>query len=177
MLVASSMPVRELEWFARPRGGVRVHANRGANGIDGLVSTTLGIALGSGAATVGLLGDLAWFHDGNGLLAAAAASTHRARATFVVLDNGGGGIFHFLPAREVAEFEELFATPPAVDPVAIARLHGLEVHRVERAAEIGAAVGASLEAGGVRVIVVPTDRHTNVARHEALWAAVAAAVP
>lgn len=176
LLVASSMPVRELEWFAAPRSGVRVHANRGANGIDGLVSTTLGIAVGCHAPTVGLLGDLAWLHDTNGLLGAAAASARGARATFVVLDNGGGGIFHFLPASAVPEFDDLFATPQAVDPVAVARVYGLDARRVGSAGDVGPAVRAALDAGGVRVIVVPTDRHTNVARHGALWSAVVAAL-
>ena len=173
LLVASSMPVRDVEWFAAPRTGVRVHANRGANGIDGLVSTTLGIATGSGVPTVGLLGDLALLHDTNGLLAASGLDDRAVTATFVVLDNGGGGIFHFLPAAAVAEFDELFATPQAADPVALALAYGLDARRIARASDVGPAVRAALDAGGVRVLVVPTDRHRNVARHERVWAAVA----
>jgi 2-succinyl-5-enolpyruvyl-6-hydroxy-3-cyclohexene-1-carboxylate synthase len=176
LLVASSMPVRELEWFAAPRGGLRVHANRGANGIDGLVSTTLGIAAGARVPTVALLGDLAWLHDTNGLLSAARLAATGVDATFVVSDNGGGGIFHFLPAAAMPEFDELFATPQTVDLAALARVYGVEATRVERAEQVGPAVGAALAAGGVRVIVVPTDRHTNVARHEAIWSAVASAL-
>ena len=178
LLVASSMPVRDIEWFAAPRAGIRVHANRGANGIDGLVSTTLGIAAAGGGPTVGLLGDLAWLHDSNGLLAATAlaASATPVRATFVVLDNDGGGIFHFLPTSAMPELDELFVTPQAVDPIALAAAYGLEVTRVERASEVGPAVAASLAAGGVRAMVVPTDRRTNVGRHEGVWAAVAQAV-
>lgn len=176
LLVASSMPVREVEWFAAPRGGLRVHANRGANGIDGLVSTTLGIGAGGRVPTVGLLGDLAWLHDTNGLLSAAPLAASGVDATFVVSDNGGGGIFHFLPASTMPEFEALFATPQSVDLAALARAYGVEATRVERASEVGPAVGAALAAGGVRLIVVPTDRRTNVARHEAIWSAVAAAI-
>jgi 2-succinyl-5-enolpyruvyl-6-hydroxy-3-cyclohexene-1-carboxylate synthase len=153
-----------------------VHANRGANGIDGLVSTTLGIAVGSGAPTVGLLGDLALLHDTNGLLAAAGLDLGAVRATFVVLDNGGGGIFHFLPAAAVAEFDQLFGTPQAVDPVALARAYGLDARRVTRASDVGPSVAAALEAGGVRILVVPTDRHANVAHHEQVWSAVATAL-
>jgi 2-succinyl-5-enolpyruvyl-6-hydroxy-3-cyclohexene-1-carboxylate synthase len=177
LLVASSMPVREVEWFAAPRSALNVYANRGANGIDGLVSTTLGIATGLGVPTIGLLGDLAFLHDTNGLLGAAAAAARGVRATFVVIDNDGGGIFHFLPTSAVSELDELFVTPQSVDPAAIARAHGLDVHRVERASDVGPAVRAGVDAGGVRVIVVPTDRHTNVARHERLWSAVAGALP
>jgi 2-succinyl-5-enolpyruvyl-6-hydroxy-3-cyclohexene-1-carboxylate synthase len=185
LLVASSMPVREVEWFAAPRSDVTVHANRGANGIDGLVSTTLGIAAGGRVPTVGLLGDLAWLHDTNGLLAVPAFSTKGFSAsgswdnvsvTFVVLDNGGGGIFHFLPVSEVSELDALFVTPQAVDPVATARAHGIAARRVDRASEVGPALGKALDAGGVSVIVVPTDRHANVERHERLWAAVAGTV-
>ena len=176
LLVASSMPVREVEWFAAPRRGVRVHANRGANGIDGLVSTTLGIATGANVPTVGLLGDLAWLHDANGLLAAARLTASGVDATFVVADNGGGGIFHFLPASALPELDDLFVTPQTVDVAALARAYGLETARVERASKVGPAVRDSLAAGGVRLIVVPTDRRTNVARHEAIWSAVAAAI-
>ena len=181
LVVASSMPVREVEWFAAPRSGVTVHANRGANGIDGLVSTTLGIAAGSRVPTVGLLGDLAWLHDANGLLAvpgfsadgfSARGSWDNVSVTFVVLDNGGGGIFHFLPVSQVPELDALFATAQAVDPVAIARAHGIAARRVDRASEVGPAVAAALDAGGVSMIVVPTDRHANVERHERLWVAV-----
>ncbi|HEX4493908.1 MAG TPA: 2-succinyl-5-enolpyruvyl-6-hydroxy-3-cyclohexene-1-carboxylic-acid synthase [Acidimicrobiia bacterium] len=176
LLVASSLPVRELEWFARPRArehSVRVHANRGANGIDGLVSTTLGIAAARTGPTVALLGDLAWLHDSNGLLA--ARDLDRA-VTFVVLDNGGGGIFHFLPAGGLAEREQLFTTPAGVDPVALAAAYGIDARRVERAAAVAPAVEAALAAGGVRVVVVPTDRETTVARHDRLWQAVAEAL-
>ncbi len=176
LLVASSMPVREIEWFAAPRGGVRVHANRGANGIDGLISTTLGIAAGANAPTVGLLGDLAWLHDANGLLAAGRLAASGVDATFVVPDNGGGGIFHFLPASALAELDDLFVTPQTVDVAAVARAYGVETTRVERGSEVGPAVRAALSAGGVRLIVVPTDRRTNVARHETIWSAVAASV-
>ena len=126
--------------------------------------------------TVGLLGDLAWLHDANGLLAAVRLAANGVDATFVVADNGGGGIFHFLPSSRMAELDELFVTPPSVDPAALAGAYGVEATRVERGSEVGPAVGAALDAGGVRLIVVPTDRHTNVARHEAVWSAVAAAV-
>ena len=96
LVVASSLPVRALEWCMAPRDNLRVLANRGANGIDGFVSTVVGVAQASAPApTVGLCGDLCFLHDTNGLLGATGP------ATFVVLDNDGGGIFSYLPPAEL----------------------------------------------------------------------------
>jgi 2-succinyl-5-enolpyruvyl-6-hydroxy-3-cyclohexene-1-carboxylate synthase len=182
-VVASSMPVRDLESFARPRDDVVVHANRGVNGIDGFVSTVLGVAASAGAAaagnassgnegpTVALVGDLCFLHDVNGLLGA----EHRGLdATFVVVDNGGGGIFSFLPQAELPDhFETLFGTRQDVDLAAVARLHGLEVDEVRSAGALAPAVEASIATGGVRVVLVRTDRSVNVQRHRDVWSAVA----
>jgi 2-succinyl-5-enolpyruvyl-6-hydroxy-3-cyclohexene-1-carboxylate synthase len=182
LVVASSMPVRDLEAFAGrvPSG---VFANRGVNGIDGLVSTVLGVAAGSGGPAeparrpvVGLLGDLAFLHDAGGLLGAAARGLD---AVFVVVDNGGGGIFSFLPQAGLPSerFEQLFGTPPGADVTEVAAAYGIPAQRIERAAEVPAALEAALAAGGVRLLVVPTgDRTANVDRHRAAWAAVAEAV-
>jgi 2-succinyl-5-enolpyruvyl-6-hydroxy-3-cyclohexene-1-carboxylate synthase len=174
LVVASSMPVRDVEAFARPRAGIRCFANRGVNGIDGFVSTVLGIAAAHDAPTVALLGDLCFLHDVNGLL---GAKERGLDATFVVLDNDGGGIFSFLPQADLPEhFDLLFGTPHGLDLIAVAEAHGLPAERVEKAADVGAAVRASTRAGGVRVIVVPTDRADNVSRHRHVWAAVASAL-
>jgi len=173
LVVASSMPVRDLDSFARPRDDIRVHANRGVNGIDGFVSTTLGIAAGAGAPTVAMLGDLCFLHDSNGLLGAAKQDVD---AVFVVVDNNGGGIFSFLPQAELTEhFEELFGTPPNIDLAALAAVHQIPVTRITRADELPAAVEAAVVAGGVRMVHVRTDRETNVARHRELEAVAAAA--
>ncbi|MET0920736.1 MAG: 2-succinyl-5-enolpyruvyl-6-hydroxy-3-cyclohexene-1-carboxylic-acid synthase [Acidimicrobiia bacterium] len=172
--VASSMPVRDLESFAAPRERVRVHANRGVNGIDGFVSTVLGIAAASDGPSVALLGDLCLLHDSNGLL---GATRRGVDATFVVVDNDGGGIFSFLPQAELPDhFEALFATPPGVDVTALAGVHGIPVVEVDRAADVSGAVEASAEAGGVRMVHLHTDRATNVTRHREVWSAVASAV-
>jgi 2-succinyl-5-enolpyruvyl-6-hydroxy-3-cyclohexene-1-carboxylate synthase len=186
LVVASSMPVRDLEAFAG-RVPHPVYANRGVNGIDGLISTVLGVAAGArpagrgpagpaGPAVVGLLGDLAFLHDAGGLL---GAPSRGLDAVFVVVDNGGGGIFSFLPqaALPSERFELLFGTPPGADVAAVATAYGVPVERVARAAEVGPALEGALAAGGVRVLIVPTgDRTGNVDRHRQAWAAVADAI-
>ena len=175
LVVASSMPVRDLEAFAG-RVPPRVFANRGVNGIDGLVSTVLGVAVGVGAPVVGLLGDLAFLHDAGGLL---GAPDRGLDAVLVVVDNGGGGIFSFLPQAGLPSerFELLFGTPSGVDVSAVAAAYGIPAERVERAGEVGPALDRALAAGGVRVVMVPTgDRAANVDRHRQAWAAVAEAV-
>jgi 2-succinyl-5-enolpyruvyl-6-hydroxy-3-cyclohexene-1-carboxylate synthase len=178
LVVASSMPVRDLEAFAgqTPR---RVFANRGVNGIDGLVSTVLGVAAGAaglGGPAVGLLGDLAFLHDAGGLLGAAGRGLD---AVFVVVDNRGGGIFSFLPQAGLPSerFELLFGTTPDADVAAVAQAYGVPAERVERAGDVGAALEGAMSASGVRVVVVPTgDRTANVDRHRQAWVAVAEAV-
>jgi 2-succinyl-5-enolpyruvyl-6-hydroxy-3-cyclohexene-1-carboxylate synthase len=174
LVVASSMPVRDVEAFARPRAGVRFLANRGVNGIDGFVSTVLGAATASSGPTVALLGDLCLLHDVNGLLGAAERGVD---ATFVVLDNDGGGIFSFLPQAELPDhFELLFGTPHGVDLAALTAIHGLPAQRVEKAGEVVPAVEAAIAAGGVRFVIVPTERTENVRRHRDAWTAVASAL-
>jgi 2-succinyl-5-enolpyruvyl-6-hydroxy-3-cyclohexene-1-carboxylate synthase len=177
LVVASSMPVRDVEWYGAARTGIEVLANRGANGIDGMVSTVLGAAAGSeGRPTVGLLGDLAFLHDAGALVGAAGRGLD---AVVVVVDNKGGGIFSFLPqATTVAAplAERLFGTPHDVDLVALAAVHGLTASEVTAADGLAPAVASGLAAGGVRVIVVRTDRRANVAVHDEIHAAVSAAL-
>jgi 2-succinyl-5-enolpyruvyl-6-hydroxy-3-cyclohexene-1-carboxylate synthase len=175
LALASSMPVRDAECFAAPRDGVRVHANRGVNGIDGFVSTVLGIAAGHGGPTVGLVGDLCFLHDGNGLLGATGRTID---ATIVVVDNDGGGIFSFLPQADVPRhFDALFGTPHGVDLAALATVHGVPVTEVVEADAVGPAVVDATAAGGVHVVLVRTaDRAANVARHREVWSAVAQAI-
>ena len=175
LFVSSSMPVRDLEWYGAPRGGVRVLANRGANGIDGVVSTAVGVAL-AGRPTVALLGDLAFLHDTNGLL---RLRDRQVDLTFVVVDNDGGGIFSFLPQRadlEPDQFEHLFGTPHGVDLLMLAALHGLRVGEIVEEASVARTVATAVHEGGVRVLVVRTDRQANVEVHDTLTAAVAEAL-
>jgi 2-succinyl-5-enolpyruvyl-6-hydroxy-3-cyclohexene-1-carboxylate synthase len=174
LVVASSMPVRDLETFAAPRSRVRVVSNRGANGIDGFVSTALGVAAGSNDTTVALLGDLCFLHDSNGLL---GASSRGLDMTFVVVDNDGGGIFSFLPQAELpGDFERLFGTPHHLDLAALAHVHGLAATEIRSGADVGPVVAETTRMGGTHVVVVRTDRVENVARHRAVFAAVADAL-
>jgi 2-succinyl-5-enolpyruvyl-6-hydroxy-3-cyclohexene-1-carboxylate synthase len=149
--------------------------NRGVNGIDGFVSTVLGGAQVADGPVVALLGDLCFLHDSNGLI---GASTRGINATLVVVDNDGGGIFSFLPpaqALPASDFETLFSTPTGVDIVDLCAVHGIAAESVTEAAELTDTLGRAVATPGVSVIVVRVDRTTNVARHQAVWEAVAAA--
>jgi 2-succinyl-5-enolpyruvyl-6-hydroxy-3-cyclohexene-1-carboxylate synthase len=172
IVVSSSMPVRDLEWFAPPRDGVRVFSNRGVNGIDGVVSTAVGVALSSKSPTALLIGDIAMLHDSNGLL---NLIRRDAQLKVIVIDNEGGGIFSFLPqaqAMEGDQFEQLFGTPHSVDFAALAKTHGIAFTWVSTAQELRRELGNP----ATSMIGVRTDRSKNVDDHNALYSAVAAAV-
>ena len=179
LVVSSSMPVRDVEWFGGLQPGVRVLANRGANGIDGVVSTAVGVALasrGTGERTAVLVGDVAFLHDSNALLGLVARGVD---LTMVVIDNDGGGIFSFLPqaaALGPGPFELLFGTPHGVDLPTLAAAHGVPVSVAATTAEVPTAIAASLAAGGVSLVLIRTDRQANVGVHDEIGAAVAAAM-
>jgi 2-succinyl-5-enolpyruvyl-6-hydroxy-3-cyclohexene-1-carboxylate synthase len=173
LLLGSSMPVRDVESFSAGRDGVVVRSNRGVNGIDGMVSTALGMAVAGGSPVVALLGDLGFVHDTNGLL---GATRRGIDVTFVVVDNNGGGIFSFLPQAGHPRFEELFATPHGIDLAALARLHGISVEAPTVPGDVAPSVVRAVGAGGVRLVHLRTDRHANVAAHRAVQAAVEAAL-
>lgn len=177
LVASSSMPVRDVEWYARPRRGVRFFSNRGANGIDGVVSSALGVASAGAGPTTALMGDLAFLHDVNGLLS--PPSRPPPGCALVVVDNDGGGIFSFLPqASELAphRFEELLGTPHGLDLCAVARAHGAEAEEASTAGELVELMEAGHRRAGVSVVVVRTDRVTNVEAHDELHRAVAEAV-
>jgi 2-succinyl-5-enolpyruvyl-6-hydroxy-3-cyclohexene-1-carboxylate synthase len=175
LAVASSMPVRDLESFARPRQGVTVVANRGVNGIDGFVSTALGVAASRvRPVTVAIVGDLCLLHDANGLL---GVQRRGIDAVLVVVDNDGGGIFSFLPQVALSDhFEQLFGTPHGVDIAELGALHGVPVTNVERADQLVPAVETAIASGGVRMVRVRTERAENAKRHELVFRAVAEAL-
>jgi 2-succinyl-5-enolpyruvyl-6-hydroxy-3-cyclohexene-1-carboxylate synthase len=174
LVVASSMPVRDVDAFAGALPGVRVLASRGVNGIDGLVSTALGAALGAARPTALLCGDLAFLHDLGGLVAAARL---RADLVVVAIDNDGGGIFDFLPIAQATDrFEALFSMPHGLDLPAAARLVRAQLHEPRGPAPLADAVRAALAAGGLHLVHVRTDRRTNVAAHREVAARAVAAL-
>ena len=167
LVVSSSMPVRDVEWYSAARDGLSIFSNRGANGIDGVVSTAVGVAL-AGTPTVLLIGDVAFLHDINGLL---GVDRRGIDLCVVVIDNDGGGIFSFLPQAASLgrdEFELLFGTPHGVDLSMLVHAHGLPVLEAADDLSVGVAVAATLQAGGVHVVLVHTDRAANVETHEML---------
>ncbi|MEJ7582629.1 MAG: 2-succinyl-5-enolpyruvyl-6-hydroxy-3-cyclohexene-1-carboxylic-acid synthase [Acidimicrobiales bacterium] len=172
--------VRDLEWYGEPRRAVRVVANRGANGIDGVTSTAVGVALasetGGRSPTVLLVGDVAFLHDTNGLLGLARRPVD---LTVVVVDNDGGGIFSFLPQRQSVPpetFELLLGTPHGVDLAALSAAHGLAVEQPATAADVVPAIRARVVGGGPGIVHVRTARDANLAVHDEIHAAVAEAI-
>jgi 2-succinyl-5-enolpyruvyl-6-hydroxy-3-cyclohexene-1-carboxylate synthase len=171
----SSMPVRDLDtFFPAVTGPLRLLANRGANGIDGVVSSALGAAAAADGPLVLAIGDLSFYHDMNGLL---AARLHALDATVVLLNNDGGGIFSFLPqAAHPRHFERLFGTPHGLDFRPAVEMYGGRYERVTAWPAFRDAVRAALEAPGLKVIELPTDRARNVELHRLVWPAVSAAL-
>lgn len=169
LVVASSMPVRDLDLVMRPRAGIQIYANRGVSGIDGFVSTAMGVAIGHlvEGPTVALCGDLSLLHDVNGLM---PGPEPRPNITFVVINNDGGGIFSLLPQAssvDPAAFERLFGTPHRMSLKKLAAAYEVEHTLVSTAAELAAALSSN---GGVRIIEVRTNRAENAALHERLRA-------
>jgi 2-succinyl-5-enolpyruvyl-6-hydroxy-3-cyclohexene-1-carboxylate synthase len=172
LYTASSMPIRDvdlcMESGDRP---LRIAANRGANGIDGLLSSGLGAAAAWEGPVAVLAGDLSALHD----LTALAEARRGAPVTFVIVDNDGGGIFHFLPQAAFPEvFERHFGTPHGLDLAAAARALGLDVVEPASSSELEEFVSAPPERS--RVAVVRTDRAANPAHHREILTAVEAAL-
>jgi 2-succinyl-5-enolpyruvyl-6-hydroxy-3-cyclohexene-1-carboxylate synthase len=178
VFAGNSMPVRDIDSFWPTTSDlssiVFFRGNRGASGIDGVVSTALGVAARSYGFLVAVIGDVSFYHDMNGLL---AAQRHGLSATIVLINNDGGGIFSFLPQHEQSEdFETLFGTPHGLDFSHVGPLYGVGFQRVETRQEYRDALKASFSTPGVQVIEVRTDREANLRLHQRIWAAVAEAV-
>ncbi len=179
----SSMPVRDLDaWLPSTDRAIVVRSNRGANGIDGVVSTALGSAAVAGGPVALVVGDLSFLHDLNALV---AARLHALSATIVLINNDGGGIFSFLPQAQAAasvagtglpeHYEELFGTPHGIGVGPIVTALGGE-HRLVGHGDLEAAIANSVCRPGVRVLELRTDRARNVELHRELDATVRAAI-
>jgi len=179
----SSMPVRDLDaWLPSTDRAIVVRSNRGANGIDGVVSTALGSAAVAGGPVALVVGDLSFLHDLNALV---AARLHALSATIVLINNDGGGIFSFLPQAQAAasvagtglpeHYEELFGTPHGIGVGPIVTALGGE-HRLVGHGDLEAAIADSVCRPGVRVLELRTDRARNVELHRELDATVRAAI-
>ncbi len=172
LVVSSSMPIRDLEWFGGPRNDLRVLSNRGANGIDGVVATAIGVALGAREPVTVLIGDVALLHDSSSLV---NVVDHAVDLHIVLIDNRGGGIFSFLQQASTLDpdrFEQLFGTPHSTNFEALCAAHGIAYEEVTTEEKL---VEASLR-DGVRLSHVRTDRAANVEVHRALNDAVVAAL-
>jgi 2-succinyl-5-enolpyruvyl-6-hydroxy-3-cyclohexene-1-carboxylate synthase len=175
VFVASSMPIRDVELLAPASDqNPRMLSNRGANGIDGTVSAAFGAAAVSRGPVVLLIGDVALAYDIGGLL---AASRLGLSLTIVLLNNDGGGIFHFLPvAGQRDAFEEHVATPHGLDFAHAAALYGCGYEHPDDLAALRAAVTASIEGPGTTIVEVKTEREANLALHRRMAEAALAAL-
>lgn len=187
LFVSSSMPIRDLDAFGLPglrdagSGALAVLGNRGASGIDGIVSTAIGAGVGSRRHVTAVVGDLALLHDVNGLIALRESGV---RLTLVVVNNDGGGIFHLLPVRaHEPEFTRYFATPHGLEPARVAALHGLAHHRIELRsapsrpgarplAALRSALSEAWTGDESRILEVRTDRDENRTRRALVRARV-----
>ena len=159
VFVSNSMPVRDLDRFGRPRrADLTVLGNRGASGVDGITSTALGAGSATDDPLVLVTGDLAYYHDTNGLLALAR---HGVDATVVLVNNDGGGIFHMLPIAEHEAFEEWFVTPHGLDFEPTGELYDLAFQRVDSTEGFRTAYRDSVAAEGTQVIEVESDAEAS----------------
>jgi 2-succinyl-5-enolpyruvyl-6-hydroxy-3-cyclohexene-1-carboxylate synthase len=155
LVAASSMPIRDVD--AHTTGVGKVIANRGASGIDGFVSTALGVA-STGDRTVALAGDLSLLHDAGGFVTDTAGNV-----VFVVIDNGGGGLFDLLPqAVHAPSFERLFVTPHGLDLARLASGYGLDALVCDQLDSLPGVVDGLLDEGGTRLVIVPVDREEDL---------------
>jgi len=170
LVVSSSMPIRDVEWFAGDTSHVTVHANRGANGIDGVIATAIGVARSSGRPTYVLLGDVAAIHDASTLLSLASRDVD---VRVVVINNDGGGIFHHLPQASTVDkrtFEAIYGTPHGLSFADLAGALGLATTSSVRASD---EVRPAMTGRGPSLIEIRTDRRRDVEAHQQFHARVA----
>lgn len=167
VFVSSSMPIRDIDTFLlKTERDIQVFANRGTNGIDGVVSTALGFSSGRNRACYLIIGDLAFLHDMSGLT---ATRYQDCELTILVMNNDGGGIFSYLPQSTVeAHYEDLFGTPTDLEFEEIANMYEMEYFLVEQLDELFPKFAAE-QLLPMRLIEILTDREENVYAHRALW--------
>lgn len=162
VLVANSMTIRDFDyfWFSGESDAV-LYGNRGVNGIDGTVSTALGLAT-NGQPTYLVTGDLSLFHDLNGL---AVAKTHNLNLTIILHNNDGGGIFEYLPQKGTKHFDYLFSTSQGLDYSGAAKLYGCGYTKISSPDELAPVLAKVSEKSGVHIIEIPTDREYSRQLH------------
>ena len=172
LFAGNSMPVRDLDaFFPTMPTQIRFLANRGVSGIDGVVSTALGVSCVTPQPTTLVVGDLSFYHDMNGLL---AAKRYRPNATIIVLNNDGGGIFSFLPQHDYPEtFEKYFATPHGLTFQSAASLYGLGYSTVTTWEGFRSNI-TTQNSQGSNIVEVQTNRERNLELHHQIWSAVEA---
>lgn len=163
IFVANSMTIRDFDyfWFS---GGSRavLYGNRGVNGIDGTISTALGLAV-NGRPTYLVTGDLSLFHDLNGL---AVAKTHNLNLTIILHNNDGGGIFEYLPQKGTKHFDYLFSTSQGLDYSGAAKLYGCGYTKISSPNELSSVLANVSQETGVHIIEIPTNREYSRELHK-----------
>jgi 2-succinyl-5-enolpyruvyl-6-hydroxy-3-cyclohexene-1-carboxylate synthase len=163
VIVANSMPIRDIDYFFEARKqNVKILGNRGTNGIDGIVSTALGIST-SGKPTFLLTGDLAFFHDLNGLL---IGKTHKLNLVIVLFNNNCGGIFRYLPQCREKHFEYLFLTPHGINFVGLETLYGIKYFQPSNYNDFERDFREALHLEGIRLIEIKIDLESSKALHD-----------
>ena len=167
VFVGNSMPIRDMDtFFHKNKKNIRIMGNRGANGIDGIVSTALGASVYERPLFL-LIGDLSFFHDMNGLL---AAKMYKLNLTIILLNNDGGGIFSYLPqSEEPKHFELLFGTPTGLNYEHAVRMYQGQYTKIGEWQGFRAAVLDAVKGEGLKVIEIPTDRDKNITSHREMW--------
>ena len=171
-IIGNSMPIRDVDAYTNSNEiKIKTHANRGASGIDGVLSTALGISYCNKKNSLLLIGDLSFYHDMNGLL----ASRHGVRLTIVVVNNGGGGIFSFLPIAKIDEenFKEFWTTNTGLDLKNVATLYGCQYVKVKNLPDLKENIQNSFTIDGIKIIEIQTEIDENVRLHEKFMEKVA----
>ena len=163
VLIANSMSIRDFDyfWFSGESKAV-LYGNRGVNGIDGTISTALGLAV-NGRPTYLVTGDLSLFHDLNGL---AVAKTHNLNLTIILHNNDGGGIFEYLPQKGTKHFDYLFSTSQGLDYSGAAKLYGCGYTKISSPDELSSVLANVSQETGVHIIEIPTNREYSRELHK-----------